>query len=41
MPAHAVLEPPPQCGSAFPAGIDPMHFEVSHHALLALTEPRK
>jgi hypothetical protein len=41
MPSHAVLDTPPQSGSAFPAGIDPVRFEVPHHALLALTEPRK
>ena len=41
MPSHAVLDTPPQSGSAFPAGIDPVRFEVLRNALLAITEPRK
>src|SRR5499425_2132404 len=38
MPSHAVLDTPPQAGSAFPAGIDPVRFEVIRNALLAITE---
>ncbi len=38
MPSHAVLDTPPQSGSAFPAGIDPVRFEVLRNALLAITE---
>src|SRR5467141_705343 len=38
MPSHAVLDAPPQSGSAFPAGIDPVRFEVLRNALLAITE---
>src|ERR671935_2584535 len=38
MPSHAVLPPPPHLGSAFPAGIDPVRFEVLRNALLAITE---
>jgi hypothetical protein len=38
MPSHAVLDTPPQAGSAFPAGIDPVRFEVLRNALLAITE---
>ena len=40
MPSPAVLDTPPQSGSAFPAGIDPVRFEVLRNALLAITEPR-
>src|ERR671924_58523 len=38
MPSHAVLDTPPQAGHAFPAGIDPVRFEVLRNALLAITE---
>jgi hypothetical protein len=38
MPSHALLDTPPQAASAFPAGIDPMRFEVLRNALLAITE---
>src|SRR5262245_66566868 len=38
MPLHAVLDTRPQAGSAFPAGIDPVRFEVLRNALLAITE---
>ena len=38
MPSPAVLDTPPQSGSAFPAGIDPVRFEVLRNALLAITE---
>src|SRR5690242_1757026 len=38
MPSHAVLDIPPQAGSAFPTGIDPVRFEVLRNALTAITE---
>src|ERR1041384_3111034 len=38
MPSHAVLDAPPPSVSAFPAGIDPVRFEVLRNALLAITE---
>ena len=38
MPSHAALDTPPQAGSAFPADIDPVRFEVLRNALLAITE---
>src|SRR5262244_3697052 len=38
MPSRAVLDTPPQAGSAFSAGIDPVRFEVLRNALLAITE---
>src|SRR2546426_4898915 len=38
MTSHAVLDTPPQSISAFPAGIDPVRFEVLRNALLAITE---
>ena len=38
MPAHAGLDTPLQAGSAFPAGLDPIRFEVLRNALLAITE---
>ena len=37
MPSHAVLNTPPQAGSAFSAGIDPVRFEALRNALLAIT----
>ena len=40
MPVHAGLDTLPQAGSAFPAGLDPVRFEVLHNALLAITEER-
>src|SRR4029434_9104216 len=38
MPSRAVLDTPPQAGSAFSVGIDPVRFEVLRNALLAITE---
>src|SRR5262247_1671111 len=38
MPSPAVLDTPPQASSTFPAGIDPVRFEVLRNALLAITE---
>jgi len=38
MTSQAVLDAPPQSVSAFPAGIDPVRFEVLRNALLAITE---
>jgi hypothetical protein len=38
MPSHALPDTPPQAASAFPAGIDPLRFEVLRNALLAITE---
>src|SRR5216684_5698651 len=38
MTSQAVLDTPPQSLSAFPAGIDPVRFEVLRNALLAITE---
>src|SRR4029450_7981443 len=38
MPSRAILDTPPQAGSAFSAGIDPVRFEVLRNALLAITE---
>src|SRR2546428_6218307 len=38
MTSQAVLDTPPQSVNAFPAGIDPVRFEVLRNALLAITE---
>ena len=38
MTSQAVLDAPPQSVRAFPAGIDPVRFEVLRNALLAITE---